>query len=113
MMSVDPMDMISISLVYLTTDSQTLLQREVAQDTTLRQAVLDSRLLEQHQLTWPLPVGVFSQRIDCPDSYRLQAGDRVELYRPLTRDPKDVRRQRAERHPVGRRIARRSTPSSR
>jgi putative ubiquitin-RnfH superfamily antitoxin RatB of RatAB toxin-antitoxin module len=29
------------------------------------------------------------------------------LYRPLTRDPKDVRRQRADRHPVGRRRSRR------
>lgn len=112
MMSVDSIEMISISLVYLTPDSQTLLQREVVKDTTLRQAVLDSGILEQHQLTWPLPVGVFSQRIDCPDSYRLQAGDRVELYRPLTRDPKDVRRQRAERHPVGRRV-RQANSSSR
>ena len=104
--------MINISLVYLTPDGQTLLQRQVTKDTTLRQAVLDSGILEQHGLSWPLPVGIFSQLIESPDSYLLQAGDRIELYRPLTHDPKDVRRQRAARHPVGRRV-RQTTASSR
>jgi putative ubiquitin-RnfH superfamily antitoxin RatB of RatAB toxin-antitoxin module len=31
-----------------------------------------------------------------PASYELQAKDRVELYRPLIADPKEVRRRRAE-----------------
>ena len=104
MMLVDPINKISISLVYLTPDSQTLLQLEVVAGTTLHQAVLQSRILVQHQLTWPLPVGVFGQRVEAPETYPLQAGDRIELYRALTRDPKDVRRQRAVRHPVGRRV---------
>jgi putative ubiquitin-RnfH superfamily antitoxin RatB of RatAB toxin-antitoxin module len=30
-----------------------------------------------------------------PDKYELQDGDRVEIYRPLIVDPKEVRRQRA------------------
>ncbi len=32
----------------------------------------------------------------------LQAGDRVEIYRALTINPKDIRRKRAEKNPVGR-----------
>lgn len=107
-MSTNPADsatlLLPISLVYITPQQQTLLQLQVAHGATLSEAVLASGILAQHQLNWPLPVGVFSQRIDSPDSYLLQAGDRIELYRLLTRDPKDVRRQRAARHPVGRRV---------
>ncbi len=32
----------------------------------------------------------------------LQAGDRVEIYRALTINPKDIRRKRAAKNPVGR-----------
>lgn len=94
---------LEVSLVYLTPQAQTVLQLCCVRGTTLSAAVLASGVLQQHGLSWPVPVGIFGQRIDTPDDYQLQAGDRIELYRPLTRDPKDVRRQRAERHPVGRR----------
>ena len=33
--------------------------------------------------------------------YALQPGDRVEIYRPLTSDPKEVRRRRAEKARAG------------
>jgi hypothetical protein len=41
----------------------------------------------------PLEVGVFSQRRTLADA--LHDGDRVEIYRPLTIDPKEARRIRA------------------
>lgn len=40
-------------------------------------------------------VGVFSKR--CDVSTPLRDGDRVELYRPLLVDPKQVRRERARK----------------
>ena len=40
-------------------------------------------------------MGVFGQSIRMPDKYEWQDGDRVEIYRPLIVDPKEVRRQRA------------------
>lgn len=40
------------------------------------------------------PFGVFSTRVT-PDTV-LKPGDRLEIYRPLTRDPKERRRQRAK-----------------
>lgn len=40
-------------------------------------------------------VGVFGRKVML--DHRLQTGDRLELYRPLTADPKDARRKRAER----------------
>jgi putative ubiquitin-RnfH superfamily antitoxin RatB of RatAB toxin-antitoxin module len=106
-MSNKSIERIAASLVYLSPQAQTLLSLQLVQGTTLSAAVLDSGILAQHQLSWPLPVGVFGQRIESPDTYIVQAGDRIELYRALTRDPKDVRRQRAERYPVGRRRGRR------
>ncbi|WP_256489228.1 RnfH family protein [Dyella lutea] len=40
-------------------------------------------------------VGVFGRRVD--DDFVLGDGDRLELYRPLTADPKEARRRRAAR----------------
>ncbi|HXF09080.1 MAG TPA: RnfH family protein [Candidatus Acidoferrales bacterium] len=42
-----------------------------------------------------MPVGVFGEV--CTPETALRAGDRVEIYRPLPVDPKQARRQRAER----------------
>jgi putative ubiquitin-RnfH superfamily antitoxin RatB of RatAB toxin-antitoxin module len=46
-------------------------------------------------------MGIFSQVLGAkglgePSSYQLKARDRVEIYRPLIADPKEVRRRRAE-----------------
>ncbi|MDH3320784.1 MAG: RnfH family protein [Betaproteobacteria bacterium] len=40
-------------------------------------------------------VGIYGRRV-APDT-RLADGDRVEIYRPLSADPKDARRRRALR----------------
>lgn len=42
-----------------------------------------------------LDAGIWSRRV--PRETVLADGDRVELYRPLRRDPKDARRRRARR----------------
>ena len=39
-------------------------------------------------------IGIFSRKVS-PD-YRMQSGERLEIYRPLLADPKEVRRQKAE-----------------
>ncbi len=40
-------------------------------------------------------LGIFGQSIKSPAEHELKAGDRVEIYRPLIADPKEVRRRRA------------------
>ena len=40
------------------------------------------------------PLGIFGKRV--PRGYKLADGDRVEIYRSLTFDPKDSRRRRAQ-----------------
>lgn len=39
-------------------------------------------------------IGIFSRKVS-PD-YHMQPGDRLEIYRPLLADPKEVRRRKAE-----------------
>ncbi|PWK89858.1 RnfH family protein [Fulvimonas soli] len=41
------------------------------------------------------PLGIFARRVAA--DHVLRDGDRVEIYRPLLRDPKEARRQRASR----------------
>jgi len=41
------------------------------------------------------PMGIFGKAVAKPDERILQSGERVELYRPLLADPKEVRKQRA------------------
>jgi len=81
---------------------------EVPPGATALQAVQLSRVLEAHpELSGNLPpLGIFGRL--CSPAQRLQAGDRVELYRPLVFDPMESRRRRLlhkERHsglPAGR-----------
>ena len=44
-----------------------------------------------------LRMGIFGRLLTDPHTHALQAGDRVELYRPLLIDPKDARVQRTRK----------------
>lgn len=57
----------------------------------LRLTIRDLRVDDAH-------VGIFGKPVTL--ATMLREGDRVELYRPLQCDPKEVRRQRAARDPV-------------
>ena len=86
---------IPIEVVLAMPGRQELVALEVARGTTLAEAITQSGLPEMFEgfeldLT---RVGVFSHKAS-PEQV-LQAGDRVEIYRPLIADPKEVRRQRA------------------
>ncbi|WP_399359961.1 RnfH family protein [Thiohalobacter thiocyanaticus] len=63
--------------------------------TTLRQAVEQSGILEQFPEIdlEQQQLGIFG-KLNKPDTELLE-GDRVEIYRPLIADPKEVRKQRA------------------
>lgn len=86
---------ISVEVVYAGSERQLLRRLDLPAGSTVIQAVEQSGLLPE------LPagdfdaarLGIFSRRV-APDDV-LQDGDRVEMYRPLTLDPKDARRRRA------------------
>ena len=93
----EPADNITVEVAYALPDRQLILELSVAPGTTLEQAIRASGILEQFpeiDLTRN-KVGVFGK----PDSLDalLRSGDRVEIYRPLIADPKEVRKQRAAR----------------
>ena len=62
--------------------------------------------LELHAL--PATVGVFGREL--PQDAPLHAGDRVEIYRQLTHDPRTQRRQRVEQERGGRKLWRPPRP---
>lgn len=71
-------------------------------DLTAAHALQLSGLADQLDLPQPLKLGIFGLKISNPAHYLMQVGDRLEIYRPLIIDPKQIRRNRAARFPVGR-----------
>lgn len=86
---------IRIEVAYARPDRQVVREVEVAPGTSAVQAVVESGLLEQFP-----EIDLASNRIGifgklCKPDRVLAAGDRVEIYRPLVGDPKEIRRQLA------------------
>jgi len=89
-------NMIKVEVLYALAHEQTLLVVEVPQGTTLADAVKSSGILEKYpeiDLS-NNKVGIFGKlsKLDIV----LRAKDRVEIYRPLIADPKEVRKRLAE-----------------
>ena len=87
---------IHVELVYALPEHQTLLSFTVPRGTTLDQAIGLSGIQEHHpELDLSaLKAGLFGKI--APRTLQLREKDRIELYRPLIADPKEVRKQRAE-----------------
>ncbi|KRW58614.1 RnfH family protein [Pseudomonas sp. TTU2014-080ASC] len=88
---------IVVEVVYALPDKQKLLKLSVPSGTTVRQAALLSGM-DGHFPGLDLqgsPLGIFGKAVAKPDERVLQDGERVEIYRPLIADPKEVRKQRA------------------
>ncbi|MBL8397060.1 MAG: RnfH family protein [Candidatus Accumulibacter sp.] len=84
-----------IEVVYALPDKQPIVTLKLPAGATVRQAIEASGLLQKHpeiDLTRN-KTGIFAKlaKLDSP----LRDHDRVEIYRPLIADPKEVRKQRA------------------
>ena len=87
---------LSIEVVAALPDRQWLVELDVPSGTTAWEAVQQSGLAERVP-DYPIDrqrMGIFGRL--CRADQVLSDGDRVELYRPLKADPKEVRRQLAE-----------------
>ena len=85
----------NIEVVYGYTDRQTLLSVDVDASVTVEEAIKASGILD-HFDDIDLSVnkvGVFGKMTKL--NATLKEGDRIEIYRPLLADPKEVRRRRA------------------
>ncbi|WP_127959961.1 RnfH family protein [Serratia microhaemolytica] len=91
------MSEISVEVVYALPERQYLRQVKVPADSTIEQAIVASGLLELRRdidLS-SNRVGIYSRLAKLDD--RVSEGDRIEIYRPLLADPKELRRLRAEK----------------
>lgn len=89
-------DEIQVEVAYALPDRQLILPIKVSEGATVEEAIKRSGMLERFpeiQLAQS-KVGIFSKLAKL-DSV-LRDKDRVEIYRPLIADPKEVRRKRAE-----------------
>ena len=77
--------MVDVEVVYAAIDRQVLLSVSVPAGTTVRAALLMSGVGEAFaELDLAdCPVGIFGKVIADPDKHPVQAGDRIEIYRPL------------------------------
>lgn len=89
--------MVEIEVVYAAEDRQVLLAVTVPSGSSLRAAVQASGIAAQFpQLVLAeCLLGIFGKVVADADVRAVQPGDRIEIYRPLLADPKEVRRLRA------------------
>ncbi|MFP1729506.1 RnfH family protein [Lonsdalea quercina] len=87
---------IRVEVVYALPERQFLRPLQLNEGSTVEQAIKASGLLTlRPEIDLNInKIGIFSRPAKLDE--KLQEGDRVEIYRPLIADPKELRRQRAE-----------------
>ncbi len=94
---------IAVEVAYALPEKQYLQRVTLQEGATVEEAIRASGLLELRtdiDLT-KNKVGIYSRPAKLSDS--VHDGDRVEIYRPLIADPKELRRQRAENQRINNR----------
>ena len=88
-------ELMNIQVCYALPDRQELVSLRLAEGVTVREAIEASGLLAKYPEIdlAKNKLGIFA-KLSKPDT-ALRDRDRVEIYRPLIADPKEVRKQRA------------------
>lgn len=92
-------EMINIEVAYALPDRQKLLTLKVARGTSMYEAARQSGItgfFPELDLSGA-PMGIFGKVEANPKARLLEDGDRVEIYRALTVDPKENRKARAKK----------------
>ena len=89
--------MIAVEVAYAAADRQRIVRLSVAPDCSVGDAIRLSGLLEEFaEIDLARnAVGLFGRRVALDGA--LAEGDRIEIYRPLKRDPMEARRRRTRR----------------
>ncbi|MDF1779836.1 MAG: RnfH family protein [Alcanivoracaceae bacterium] len=92
-------EMIGIEVVYALPEKQKLLSLKVAAGTTMFEAARQSGITEffPNLDLSVASMGVYGKVEGNPRQREMHDGERVEIYRPLTADPKENRKARAQR----------------
>lgn len=88
---------INIEIAFALPTKQTLLALQVTAGSTIEAAIKQSSILTDYEEIDldTNKVGIWSRTAKLTDV--LNDGDRIEIYRPLIADPKEVRKRRAEK----------------
>jgi putative ubiquitin-RnfH superfamily antitoxin RatB of RatAB toxin-antitoxin module len=90
--------MISVTVALALPERQEVVALRLEDGSTVADALERSGLAGRFQVDLAAaPVGIWSR--PCERSALLRDGDRVEIYRPLRADPKEMRRRRARLKP--------------
>ena len=81
-----------VSVAFALPDRQTVLELEVSAGATVAEALEQSGIASTVPDAAKMAVGIYG-KITSRDTV-LQPGDRIEIYRPLTEEPKEARRRR-------------------
>lgn len=86
-----------VSVVYALPDRQIVRELELPEGATVAAALGGSGLLQEFPAINPAstPLGIYGRVVS--GDVLLQAGDRVEIYRPLNAEPKTARRLRSKK----------------
>ncbi|WP_024694643.1 RnfH family protein [Pseudomonas syringae] len=89
--------LISVEVVYAAVERQVLMALMVPEGSSVRQVLAASGIDQQFpELDLArCAVGIFGKVVAYPATRCVEAGERIEIYRPLLADPMEVRRQRA------------------
>lgn len=90
-------NMIAVEVAYALPEKQQIVALEVPEGTTAYASVGLSKIAERFdelEFDDSLKLGIFGKAVT--HEHVLAEGDRVEIYRPLLVDPKEVRKRRAE-----------------
>jgi len=89
--------LINVEVAYALPTKQSIVDVAVQEGTTVQQAIEASNILEQFSEIdlKATKVGIWSRVVKLSDT--LIDGDRIEIYRPLIADPKEIRKRRAEK----------------
>jgi putative ubiquitin-RnfH superfamily antitoxin RatB of RatAB toxin-antitoxin module len=89
-------DMIHVEVVYALPNEQKVLNLMVNKHLTVQEIIEDSGVLKLYPEIdlKKNKVGVYSRNVKLDATVRDK--DRIEIYRPLLADPKEIRRKRAE-----------------
>ena len=90
-------EMIEVEVAYALPDKQKIYALLVEEGTTVLEAARRSAIRSDFPEVDldTAKMGIFGQSVKSPASHEVKNGDRVEVYRPLIADPKEVRRKRA------------------
>lgn len=90
---------LTVEVAYALPEKQCILSVEVEEGSTIADVIQRSGIFEifpglenNYQ-----QVGIFGKKRELSD--KVQQGDRIEIYRPLIRDPKETRRLKAKKTP--------------